>query len=274
MKLTLHTLPDVPLEADVISPDQLAGKSETEVASLIIFHGNNEHKLSDFFTISGISDDDDEEKESILELEGDLSKVKLLGQGMSTGQLKINGSVGAHLGAEMTGGEIVVSGDAGDWVGREMSGGRITIKGNAGHMVGSAVRGASMGIQGGEIFIFGNAKNEVGNGMRRGMIVIAGDSGDFTGVNMKAGTIVVLGKLGQRPGAGMVRGTIISTQNAVLLPTFSYNTSYQPSFLKNILIYLRKFGFPIEENHIKGNYQRWSGDSIELNKGEILLQVD
>ena len=268
MKLSLHTLPEVPLEADVISPDQLSGKSASEAASLTIFHGNNEHKLGDFFTVSG------EVEDGKVEVEGDLSKVKLLGLGMSTGQLKINGSVGAHLGAQMSGGEILVSGDAGDWVGREMSGGRITIKGSAGHMVGSAVRGAPVGIQGGEIFIFGDAKNEVGNGMRRGLIAIGGDSGDFTGVNMKAGTIVVLGKLGQRPGAGMVRGTIISTQNAVLLPTFSYNTSYQPTFLKNILIYLRKLGFSIEEKHINGNFQRWSGDSIELNKGEILLQVD
>ena len=268
MKLSLHTQPEVPLEAEVISPDQLTGKTQSEVASLTIFHGNNEHKLSDFFTITG------EVTEGKVEIEGDLSKVKLLGYGMSFGQLKINSSVGAHLGAEMSGGEILVTGDAEDWVGREISGGRITIKGNAGHMVGSAVRGASVGIQGGEILIFGDAKNEVGNGMRRGLIVIGGNSGDFTGVNMKAGTIVVLGKLGQRPGAGMVRGSIISTQNAVLLPTFSYNTTYEPSFLKNILIYIRKLGFAIEDQHINGNYQRWSGDSIELNKGEILLQVD
>lgn len=268
MKLILHTLPEVPLEADVISPDKLMGKNKSEVASLTVFHGNNEHKLSDFFTING------EVKDGEVEVEGDLSKVKLLGQDMSTGLLKIKGSVGTHLGAEMSGGEIIVTGDAGDWVGREMLDGRITVKGNAGHMVGSAVRGASVGMQGGEIFIFGNAKNEVGNGMRRGLIAIGGDSGDFTGVNMKAGTIVVLGRLGQRPGAGMARGTIISTQNAILLPTFSYNTTYKPSFLRNILIYLRKLNFSVNDSQINGNYQRWSGDSIELNKGEILLQVD
>ncbi len=267
MKLSLHTLPEVPLEADVISPDQLADKSASEIASLTVFHGNNEQRLDDFFTISG------EVKEGKIEVEGDLSKVKLLGKGMTTGQLKINGSVGAHLGAEMSGGEILVTGDAGDWVGREISGGRITIKGNAGHMVGSAVRGSSIGIQGGEIIIYGNAKNEVGNGMRRGLIAVGGDSGDFTGVNMKAGTIVVLGKLGQRPGASMVRGTIISTHNAELLPTFTYGTTYKPTVIKSILIYLRKLGFSVEDEHISGHYQRWSGDSIELNKGEILLYV-
>ncbi len=265
MKLSLHTQPEVPLEAEVISPDQLSGKSESEVSALTVFHGNREQSLGDFFTVNG------EVTDGMVELEGDLSQIKMIGSGMTSGRLKISGSVGAHLGAGMSGGEIIVEGDAGDWVGREMSNGRIIIKGNAGHMVGSAVRGASVGIYGGEIFIFGSAKNEVGNGMRRGLIAIGGDSGDFTGVNMKAGTIVVLGKLGQRPGAGMVRGTIISMNNAELLPTFTYNTTYRPSILKNILYYLRKLGFQIDDEQINGDFQHWSGDSIELNKGEILL---
>lgn len=264
MKLSLHTLPDVPLEAETISPAHLTGKSADQAAALPVFHGNRELTIGDFFTIS-------DETEQVIEVEGDLSNVKLLGSDMSEGVMKINGSVGAHLGAGMTGGEIVVSGDAGDWVGREMSGGRIIIKGNAGHMVGSAVRGSPVGIQGGEIIIYGDAKNEVGNGMRRGLIVIGGNSGDFTGVNMKAGSIIVLGQLGKRPGAGMVRGTIITLQKAELLPTFSYNTTYKPSFLKTVLFYIRKLGLSLEDIHINGEYQRWSGDSIALNKGEILI---
>ena len=268
MKLNIHTQPEVPLEADVISVDQLSGKSESEVSALPVFHGNREQVLGDFFTVSGQVTD------GTVEVEGDLSKIKMIGCGMTSGRMKISGNVGAHLGAGMSGGEILVEGDVGDWAGREMSSGRIIIKGNAGHMVGSAVRGSPTGIQGGEIIIFGNAKNEVGNGMRRGLIAIGGDTGDFTGVNMKAGTIVVLGKLGQRPGAGMVRGSIIAMNNAELLPTFSYNTTYRPSILKNILFYLRKLGLQIDDDQINGDYQHWSGDSIELNKGEILLYSD
>ncbi len=268
MKLVLHTQPEVPLEAEVISTDYLHGKTAKQVKKLTLFHGNNEVPLSDFFTVTG------DVVEDQLEVEGDLSKVKLLGNKMSSGRLTIKGDVGAHLGAEMTGGEILVEGNAQDWVGREMSDGRIIIKGNAGHLVGSAVRGSSTGMQGGEIIVHGNVKNEAGNGMRRGLIAIGGDSGDFTGVNMKAGTIFVLGKLGQRPGAGMVRGSIISTQPAQLLPTFTYNTTFQPSFLRNYLIYFRKLGFAIDKEHINGKYQRWSGDSLELNKGEVLLYAD
>ena len=265
MKLSLHTQPQVPLEAEVLSPDKLIGLSETESAALPVYHGNDLVTLGDFFSISGQADD------GLIEVEGDLSSVKLLGHAMSQGRLIINGNVGAHLGADMSGGEITLNGNAADWVGREMLGGRIVINGNAGHMVGSAVRGSSSGMQGGEIIIHGNALNEVGNGMRRGLIVIGGDSGDFTGVNMLAGTIMVLGTMGQRPGAGMKRGSIVSMNKVELLPTFSYNTLFRPTYLRQYFIYLRKLGLVVSDACINGSYERWSGDSIELNKGEILL---
>jgi len=265
MKLRLHTQPDVPLEAEVISPDQLSGKSEAEALVLPIYHGKEQVSLGDFFTVTG------QAPAGTVEVEGDLAKVKLLGSAMSGGRLVIHGSVGAHLGAGMSGGEIIVDGDAGDWVGREMSGGRILIKGNAGHMVGSAVRGAPVGITGGEIIIYGNAQNEVGHGMRRGLIAIGGDSGDFTGANMKAGTVIVLGRMGMRPGAGMKRGTLVTGQPAELLPTFRYDCLYRPVFMRCYLLYLRRLGLAIEDSCISGSYQRWSGDALEMNRGEILL---
>jgi formylmethanofuran dehydrogenase subunit C len=265
MKLRLQTRPDVPLEAEVISPDRLAGKSAAEVAALPIYHGKEQVSLGDFFAVTG------QAPAGTVEVEGELAKVKLLGSAMTGGRLAIHGSVGAHLGAGMSGGEIIVDGDAGDWVGREMSGGRITIKGNAGHMVGSAVRGAPVGITGGEIIIYGHAQNEVGHGMRRGLIAIGGDSGDFTGAHMIAGTVVVLGKMGMRPGAGMKRGTLVSGQPAELLPTFRYDCLYRPVFLRCYLLYLRRLGLAIEDSAIFGSYQRWSGDALEMNRGEILL---
>ena len=152
-----------------------------------------------------------------------------------------------------------------------MTGGRIVIRGNAGHMVGAPYRGSRVGMRGGEILIFGNAGSEVGSGMRRGLIAVAGDSGDFTGVNMLAGTIAVLGRLGWRPGAGMRRGTIVSMHPAELLPTFSFACTFRPVILRLYLPYLRGLGLPITEAQVQGSYQRWCGDAIELNRGEILL---
>ncbi len=264
VKLSLHTQPDVPLEAEIICPDKLADLTVTEIEKQPIQHGNEQTRIADFFKVTG-------EKSKHLQVDGDLSRVKHIGSGMSSGQIIIEGDVGAHLGAAMSGGEIIVEGSAGDWIAPEMSGGRVLIKGNAGHMVGSAYRGSPAGIQDGEIIVFGNAKNEVGHAMRNGMIVIAGNSGDFTGVNMLAGTIIVLGETGIRTGAGLKRGTIISMSRTKLLPTFNYSCLYQPVYLRLYLLYLQKLGLQITEEQIMGRYERWCGDIIELNRGEILL---
>lgn len=262
--LTLQTTSTIPLEAEVISPDRLAGLPQAEIAALPVQHGNEKLTLGDFFRISGSGNDE-------IRLDGDLSRVKLIGAGMSFGRIVIAGNAGMHVGAGMRGGEIVVEGDTGDWAGAEMSGGRLLIKGNAGHLLGSAYRGSTIGMQGGEILVHGSAGNEVGSAMRRGLIVVCGDSGDFTGVNMLAGTIIVLGRLGWRSGASMQRGSIISMHPTEILPTFTLACTYQPTFLSIFLRRLRNEGLPISEAQIHGSYRRWSGDSVELNRGEILL---
>src|ERR1700674_927577 len=265
LTLTLHTVPEVPLEAEALSPYRVAGLSGIDVAKLPVMHGNRSAELGDFFRAVGRGDGE-------LRIEGDLARVKFIGAAMSEGRVVVEGTAGMHLGAGMKGGEIVVEGNCGDWVGPEMSGGRIVIKGNAGHMVGSAVRGSLSGISGGEIIVHGNAGNEAGSAMRRGLIAIGGDCGDFAGVNMIAGTIIVLGTLGWRSGAGMKRGTVVSMHGAEMLPTFSRAGSYSPVFLRLYLLHLREAGLPVADEHINGIYQRWSGDAVETNHGEILLR--
>ncbi len=264
LHLELHTRPEIPLEAEVISLPTLGGLSASNVAHLPVYHGNQKAALGDFFRVTGSSDGE-------IHVQGDLGLVKFIGAGMKSGRLHVEGNVGMHLGAGMSGGEIQVDGSAGDWVGPEMSGGRIVIKGSAGHMVGSAVRGSSIGIVGGEIIVHGDAGNEVGSAMRRGMITIGGNCGDYAGVNMRAGTVIVLGALGIRAGAGMKRGTIVSMHDAEILPTFSFACTYSPVFLRPYLRQIQPLGLAVEDKHLHGRYRRWCGDSIELNRGEILL---
>ncbi len=264
LTLALRVAPQVPMEAEALTFDRVADLSESDIAALPLLHGNEKAAVGDFFKVSGRANGE-------VHLEGDLGRVKYLGAGMSRGRLVIHGNAGMHLGSAMIGGEILVKGNAGDWVGPEMLGGRIIITGNAGHMVGSAHRGGTIGMRGGEIIIHGNAGNETGNGMRNGLIAIGGNSGDFTGVNMRAGTIMALGGLGWRSGAGMVRGSIVSMQPAELLPTFSYDCDYRPVYLRLYLLYLRELGMAVEDAWIEGEYRRYSGDSVELNRGEILL---
>ena len=264
LELTLHTAPEVPLEADVLSPDRLQSLAAAELEQARLYHGNVETPLGEFFSLKGRYDGE-------LHLNGDLSRVKHIGALMSSGRIHIHGDVGAHLGPCMSGGEILVSGNASDWVGPEMLGGRIVIDGNAGHMTGSAYRGSAVGMSGGEIVVKGSVGNETGHAMRGGLIAVGGDTGDFTGVNMLAGTIVVCGRPGIRSGAGMKRGTIVSLGDAEMLPTFSYDCSYHPTWIRLYLQHLTAMGLSIDAACTDGDYDRWSGDAVELNRGEILL---
>jgi formylmethanofuran dehydrogenase subunit C len=255
----------IPLEAECVTPDQLAGKTVAEIARLPLQHGNVQAPLAEFFKIAGDSADNE------IVIEGDCSRVKWIGAGMSSGRITIHGNAGMHLGAEMKGGAIHLHGHAGDWVGAEMRGGHIHVHGNAGHLVGAGYRGSRVGTRGGVILIDGNAGNEIGSNMRRGLIAVGGDSGDFAGVSLIAGSIFIFGQPGIRLGAGMKRGTIaLFGSLPQLLPTFRFDCAYQPAFMTLYLRQLRAWGFAVAEERMRGSYQRFSGDLVSLGKGEIL----
>ena len=264
LTLSLHAEPEVPLEAEALIPERFEGMTAAQIDAVPLLYGNQKAALGDFFRAAGAPDGE-------LRIAGNAYRVKMIGAGMTRGRIVIEGNAGMHLGAGMRGGEILVQGNAGDWLGEEMQGGRIVVQGNAGHLVGSALRGGRIGVLGGEIIVHGSAGNEIGSGMRRGLIAIGGDAGDFTGVNMLAGTVAVLGQLGWRTGAGLKRGTIVSMHPAELLPTFGYACTYRPVLLRLLLAHLRGLGLPVTDEQLAGRYRRWSGDGIELNRGEILL---
>jgi formylmethanofuran dehydrogenase subunit C len=264
LTLTLREPPTVPLETDGLTPDGLAGRSRGEIEALPVWHGNRRVQLGDFFTVSG---DGDEE----LRVEGDLRRVKFLGAGMTAGRLTVAGDAGMHTGAEMRGGELVVEGDVGDFAGVSMRGGRIAVQGSAGHQLGGAQPGERAGMRGGEILVQGDAGDQVGAGLRRGLIAVGGRIGDAAGLRMLAGTIVALGELGTPTGAAMRRGTIVAMTQVTLLPTFAFACSYRPPFLRMYLRHLRALGLPVTDEQIDGRYARWSGDGLELRRGEILI---
>jgi formylmethanofuran dehydrogenase subunit C len=255
----------LPVEAEAISPDRFAGLSQAEVAALPVLVGRRHRHLGDLFGVEG-------DGAAEILIEGDLSHVKRIGQGMSQGKIEIRGHVGMHLGCEMCGGEIQVQGEVGAWAGARMSGGRLWVRGNAGAMLGGMYSGQTRGMRGGTIVVEGNAGVRAGERMRRGLIVIGGDAGQFAGVRMIAGSIVVLGLLGKRPGAGMKRGTIVALGGLEdgLLPTFHRACSYQPIFLRVYLRRLQAMGLPIGQEQIDANYCRYTGDANTLGKGEIL----
>jgi formylmethanofuran dehydrogenase subunit C len=264
--LKYHSTTTIPVEAEAITPDHLAGKSPAAIAALPVQHGNAEAPLGEFFTVAGDAGD------GHIVIEGDCSRVKWIGAGMRSGRVEVRGDAGMHLGAEMLGGELHVYGRAGDWVGAEMRGGLIHVHGDAGHLVGAGYRGSRHGMRGGTILVDGKAGNEIGSTMRRGLIAIGGDTGDFTGVSLIAGTVLVFGQPGVRVGANMKRGTIgLFGPPAPLLPTFRYDCDYDPVFMRLYLQQLRRWNFAPALVARQGRYRRYSGDLVSLGKGELLL---
>ncbi|MEX2288613.1 MAG: formylmethanofuran dehydrogenase subunit C [Planctomycetaceae bacterium] len=269
--LTLTTKTSIPVEVDTLRLEDVRALPAEAVKKTLVQYGNRQVPLAEFFRVSGSAADDNE-----LVWEGDCSHVKLIGNKLSGGRIRVEGNAGMHLGAEMTGGEITVSGNAGDWVGAEMHGGRITVKGNAGHLIGAVYRGGRKGMTSGEIIIHGDAGNEIGHTMRRGLIVVGGGAGDAIGFGMLAGSILLFGEVGIRHGANMHRGTIAlfgAGEPPPMLPTFKLSSTYSPVFLRVYLRYLRTLGFGVPQEYVNAEYQRYCGDFLESGKGEILIRA-
>lgn len=262
----LHPSP-IPVEVDGITLSAVRDLPADDVRWLLVPHGNQQVELGEFFQASGSARDD-----ATIVWQGDCARIKLIGSGMSNGRMIVEGNAGMHVGADMTGGEIEVRGNAADWVGAEMKGGLIRIRGNAGHCVGGGYRGARRGMTGGEILVDGHAGNEVGHTLRRGLVAVGGNVGDAVGFNLLAGTILVFGKAGIRHGAGMRRGTIafLGPHAPAMLPTFRFACTFRPQFLTLCLRWLQSQGFAVPESVLTAPVRRYSGDLLELGKGEIL----
>jgi len=261
IKLKLKKEPIFPLEAETISPDSFAGKSETEIKNLIVYHGNEEKTIGNFFDVSGKGDDISNMK---IVIDGNLSKVKRIGEKMTGGEVIINGDVGMHVGNRMSGGRILVNGNADDWAGAMLNGGELEITGDAGHYVGAAYRGFWKGMQNGKIKVQGKIGDEAltwVNGSKpakRFPTLICGSAGSFLGIHGHGGTIIVEGDCDRCIGADQVRGTIVvKGKVSRILPSYKRIGEVQEIELMN-------------GDKITGKYIEYSGDhSVEKNHSKI-----
>ncbi len=261
IKLKLKKAPEFPLEADVITPDQFAGKSAAQIKKLIVYHGNEEKTLGEFFDVTGNGSEVNDIK---IIIDGDLSNVKRIGEKMTGGEIIVNGNVGMHVGSKMSGGKILVNGNADDWAGAMLNGGELEITGNAGNYVGAAYRGYWKGMQNGVIKVKGKIGNEAlswvtgskpGN---RFPTLLCGSAGSFLGVHSHGGTIIVEGDCDRCIGADQVRGTIVVKGKINrILPSFKKIGEVKEIELMN-------------GEKIKGNFIEYSGDhSVEKNHSKI-----
>ncbi len=271
--LTPRGFSSVPIEAEIISPDVFAGKSLEEIRNLPIHYGNKVFPMKEYIHAQGKVAEKPEDQ--LIVIDGDARHIKHIGEGMKAGRIVVQGYAGMHLGAQMSGGDITVTGNALDWAGAEMKGGLIRILGDAGNLLGAAYRGSSEGMTGGCIVVTGNAGSEVSSFMRRGMIVIMGDTGDFTGVHMNGGEVFIFGKPGKRLGAqARGNGGFIVCFNGAddLLPTYRYDTTYTPTFMRLYLKELyEKLGVTTAPGFIDKPMKRFRGDLAVGGNAEILV---
>lgn len=212
---------DVPIVANTITPAKLKGKTVEEISNLQVTEGNRELKLKDLFKI----EESTAESPSIT-INGDLSKVKRIGEGMKSGEIVINGNVGMHTGEKMAGGKITINGNAGGWTGSDMKGGVIEIHGDGGDYLASPYRGSSTGMKGGMIIVDGKVGTDVGCYLHGGVIKVKGDAGRYLGYHMSNGTIYVENKTEYRVGACMTGGKIVLAGPLdELLPTFTIDAT-------------------------------------------------
>ncbi len=243
-----------PIQAENVNPDVFQGKSVEEIASLPVWEGNKQRKLGDLFRIEEAS----AEAPSIT-INGDVSEVRRVGQGMKTGEIVINGNAGMHLGEKMAGGKIIVNGTASGWTGSSMKNGIIEIHGDAGDYLASPYRGSSEGMRGGRIIVNGNVGSDSGCYLRGGVIIIKGNAGPFLGFHISKGAIYVEKNAGPRLGANMTGGKIVvSGVVEDLMPTFTVNNMKKKAKVDDNL-------------KVEGPFYVFLGDLAEHGNGKLFI---
>jgi formylmethanofuran dehydrogenase subunit C len=251
----------LPVIAECINPDVFNGKTAAEIGKLKLWEGNKQKNLGELFKIEETKASNPQEN-NIIEIRGNVGKVRRIGACMRSGEITIYGDVGMHLGEEMKGGKIVVHGNVGGWAGSMMKNGTIEIHGNAGDYLGSPYRGSSEGMRGGKIIIYGNVGNEAGAHMKKGLIKIYGNSGQFAGFRMKDGTIYIQKDAEARVGACMTGGKIVvGGFLESILPTFTIDSVKDKVKVE-------------EEETVKGPFYLFVGDITENGNGKLYVSKE
>ncbi len=219
--VTLIKQPELYLEANLITPDQFAGKSVAEIGAVEVSEGKIKYPLSVFATIDGTSGATAAETKIVLN--GDWTRVKRIGQQMTAGEIVINSTTDMYTGGWMKGGKITVNGDVDSFTGIAMAGGELTINGSAQNHVGSAYRGDWRGMTGGVIRVTGNAGNDIGTFMRGGTIIIEGDAFIHVLTHAEGGTIIIKGNVEGRVGGQAVKGDVyVLGKIQYMMPGYKY----------------------------------------------------
>jgi formylmethanofuran dehydrogenase subunit C len=265
IRLVLAGPPPARLSLAGILPERLGGLGADALRELPVLCGNRRIALGACFAVSVVDGPAD-----TLVIAGDSDRLDDVGAGMTGGEIRVEGSVGAALGAGMKGGRIVVAGSAEAGAGSAMRGGELRIGGDAGDQLGGALPGERAGMSGGLVVVGGNAGSGVGDRLRRGLVVVAGSVGPLCGARMAAGTIVVGGAVGAHPGVAMRRGTIVALGGGATAPaSFAWSGRHELVFARLLERELARAGVIGALSRL-GRLERWIGDLAAGGRGEIL----
>ncbi len=252
-------------DARSLLPGVLVSSSSHIMGKSPVIVGNRTVQLGDICKLKRVVS-----KEDAVVFEGSTEKLINCGSGMDKGTLIIDGNAGYGVGSGMRAGEIQVRGNAGDCLGMGMQGGLIRVQGNAGDRCGAGRPGEPSGMAGGTILVAGSAGSEAGAGMRQGLVCIAGCAGSFAGARMLAGTLLVCGKVGAGAGIGMRRGSLLAGRLEDVLPGFSPAGPPDEEWLRIYYSHILRMGFPLPGGWIERKARRFTGDNLELGKGELI----
>lgn len=261
--LTAREYPEQRLDLSVLVPQRLAGKTVAEIAAIELQTTRQRVTVGDLF---GVRMGD----ANALRIENASDRFDGVGEGMSAGEIHVDGDVGQKAGRRMSGGRLVIGGDAGPWAGSGMTGGYLEVGGDVGDSLGGSFVGETAGMRGGVIVVRGNAGERAGDHMRRGTILIEGGAGPYAGSRMIAGTLLVRGRAGPRPGYLMQRGTIVLGQVCESVsPTFVDCGVHDLVATRLMAAYFKEYS--TKSAAILGRpLRRLAGDMAVLGKGEIL----
>lgn len=266
LSLAFHSAQIGPVDASALLPERLLPLTDGELAALPLTIGREQAYLGDLCRIERDIQAADE-----LVLCGETAGLQRLGFEMRGGRLVVDGSAGNWAGAGMQGGELVVRGDASHGAGVGMCGGLLRITGSAGERAGGALLGSPHGMQGGVILVGGDVGDYAAERMRRGLLFAGRDAGAFAGWQMRAGTLLVGGTLGPHAGLGLRRGSLVASRALCTPEGFTLACQAEFIWLQLALRQLQALGIPLPPGWLVGCFWRYTGDDLEIAKGEILL---
>ncbi len=258
--LDLKKFSSIALEFDELTPDEVYTWSKEDFEKYQVPVGNSRFPLSNYFDIEVEGDAQGPEEVKMI-LNGDTSRVKYIGCGMTAGEIIVNGDADLQAGAEMEGGSITINGNAESYAGREMRGGSLEIMGNVREYCGTSYIGEWRGMSGGIIKVHGNAGKQLADCMSGGEIYVDGGCDILAGIHMTKGYIEIGGDVTRWPGGQMKNGTIvIKGKLNELLEGFEPEGVFEDPSL--------------DGKQLSGKYIKYKGDIGVNGKGSLWLNAE